>query len=320
MPIMLADRLELLIQLPDGHLEHYASAVEQRTLEKLLQEFRYYLVVRSRDNYLPTAQKLYDLLIRPLEATLAEHQIQTLVFLLDSSLNAIPMAALHDGQHYLIETYQVAIAPTLALKDPKPMSPPPCKPSPWDSARPGKGCSIAPRGNGGGCDRPPCAPKPGSLMNQEFTEVGLRDRITANQFPIVHIATHGQFSSDPADTFLLAWDSPIPVRSLDRMFQGRAGQAIELLVLSACQTAVGDRRATLGIAGMAIQAGARSTLATLWAVDDQATAQLMDGFYTALPQMSRAKALRQAQLMLLQDPQYAHPIYWAPYVLLGNWL
>jgi len=117
----------------------------------------------------------------------------------------------------------------------------------------------------------------------------------------VHLATHGQFSSSAKDTFVLAWDSPINVKQLDDLLRGRElgdRSPIELLVLSACQTAVGDRRATLGLAGMAVRSGARSTLATLWSVDDQSTALLMVKFYQNLtqPGLTKAEALRRAQL------------------------
>jgi len=99
-------------------------------------------------------------------------------------------------------------------------------------------------------------------------------------------------------------------------------QPIELLVLSACQTAAGDNRAALGLAGVAVRSGARSTLATLWSVDDQSTSSFMIEFYQALaqPQVTKAKALRQAQLALLKQPEFKHPYFWAPFVLVGNWL
>ena len=127
------------------------------------------------------------------------------------------------------------------------------------------------------------------------------------------------------DTFLLSWDNRINVTELDQALQNSSFNtetAIELLVLSACQTATGDKRAALGLAGTAVKAGARSTIATLWSVNDEATATLVGHFYQALidSEITKAEALRQAQLKLLQDPYYRHPVYWAPYLLLGNWL
>ena len=142
---------------------------------------------------------------------------------------------------------------------------------------------------------------------------------------MVHLATHGQFSSQVEDTFLLTWDERINVKNLDQLLREREGQElspIELLILSACQTAAGDKRAVLGLAGVAVRSGARSTLATLWSVQDQSTADLISEFYRTLnqPGVSKVEALRQAQLSLLHSPQYQHPFYWAPFILVGNWL
>ncbi len=96
---------------------------------------------------------------------------------------------------------------------------------------------------------------------------------------------------------------------------------IELLVLSACSTAQGDNRAVLGLAGIAVQAGTRSVVSTLWEAQDLPTTQLMVQFYQALlnPQTTRAQALRQAQLQLIEQG-YSTPYIWASYILVGNWL
>ena len=163
------------------------------------------------------------------------------------------------------------------------------------------------------------------LLNQEFTSTTLQNEINSVPFPVVHLATHGQFSSQAEQTFILAWDKPISVNELDGLLRSRdnsISNAIELLVLSACQTAAGDKRAALGLAGVAVRAGARSTLASLWNVNDRSTALLMGKFYRELGnnQLNKAEALRQAQLVLLNNPKYQRPIFWAPYVLVGNWL
>ncbi|HBL10917.1 MAG TPA: hypothetical protein DD379_05835, partial [Cyanobacteria bacterium UBA11162] len=137
-------------------------------------------------------------------------------------------------------------------------------------------------------------------------------------------ATHGQFSSNPEQTFILTWDEKIKVKEFEDLLRFReqgSANPIELLVLSACQTAAGDKRAALGLAGVAVRSGARSTLATLWSVKDQSTAQLMSEFYQELSKgVRKAEALRTAQLNLLKQPKYEHPFYWAPFVLVGNWL
>ena len=142
---------------------------------------------------------------------------------------------------------------------------------------------------------------------------------------MVHLATHGQFSSKAEDTFILTWDDRINIKQLNNVLKTRdriESSIIELLVLSACQTAVGDKRAALGLAGMAVRAGARSTLASLWSVNDAATASFMIKFYQNLTdnKVTKAEAVRRAQLSLLQNPDYSHPYFWAPFILVGNWL
>jgi CHAT domain-containing protein len=163
------------------------------------------------------------------------------------------------------------------------------------------------------------------LLNEQFTSTAIEKAVDSVPFPVVHLATHGQFSSKAEDTFILTWDDRLNVNQLNQLLRTREASgrgAIELLVLSACQTAAGDQRAALGLAGVAVRAGARSTLATLWFVNDEATAELMIRFYRELADttITKAEALRRAQVSILQDSRYQQPIFWAPYVLVGNWL
>jgi CHAT domain-containing protein len=160
------------------------------------------------------------------------------------------------------------------------------------------------------------------LLNQSFTQTQLAGKLESIAFPIVHLATHGQFSSQAENTFLLTWEGRIQAKDLDQLLRDRQNRPpIELLILSACQTATGDKRAALGLAGVAVRSGARSTIASLWSVQDDSTATLITQFYKALkqPGITRSEALRQAQLSLLRSPDYQHPYYWAPFVLVGNW-
>ena len=164
------------------------------------------------------------------------------------------------------------------------------------------------------------------LLNQNFTQTRFRQQIAQTPAPIIHLATHGQFSSKPEDTFVLAWDDTIKVKDFQLLLRSREEKGpipVELLVLSACQTAEGDKKAALGLAGMAVRSGARSTIATLWAVKDESTAELMTEFYRILSQanqtITKAEALRKAQLQLLRSSEFKHPFYWAPFVLVGNW-
>ncbi len=323
-PIILDDRLEVILSLPNQPLKHYSTNIPQEQLEIIIEQFRHDIVVRSRRNFYHSASKLYDLVIRPTLDDLTKSQIQTLVFIPDGAFRNIPLSALYDGKHYLIEDYSIALTPGLQLLNPRPLQQEKLNTiaagltegtngfAPLDYVN-SELQEIESRGNSL------------VLLNQNFTKDALKQEIKYSDYPIVHIATHGQFSSSIEDTFLLTWDDRININELDRILQTRnLGQenAIELLVLSACETATGDQRAALGLAGMAVRAGAKSTLATLWSVNDRATAELMGDFYRELldQHLPKAEAVRQAQLSLLSDRLYRHPFYWAPYVLLGNWL
>ena len=324
-PIILSDRFEVILSLPQQPLRHYTTAISEAQLQHSIEQLRQHLVIRSRRSFLPLSQQLYDWLIRPVAPDLETSGVDTLVFVLDGPLQNIPMAALHDGERFLLEDYRIAITPGLRLLDPKPL--------PREDLR-----TLAAGLSQGRQGFSPLsyvpleleeikaeAPNSTVLLDQTFTSQALQEKIESSPFPIVHIATHGQFSSNAAQTFILAWDNQINVVQLDHILQSgfpRRESAIELLVLSACETLAGDKRAALGLAGVAVRAGARSTLATLWSVNDEATTELMGPFYEQLikPDTTRAEALRQAQLTLLHNPQYRHPLYWAPYVLLGNWL
>jgi CHAT domain-containing protein len=163
------------------------------------------------------------------------------------------------------------------------------------------------------------------LLDQQFTTQALETRVKTQPYSIVHLATHGQFSSKPEDTFILTWDGRLNVQQLNTLLTNRElsnSPPLELLVLSACQTAKGDTRAALGLAGVAVRSGARSTLATLWTVSDESTATFMEQFYKELftPNITKAEAVRRAQLHLLQQPESSHPYFWAPFILVGNWL
>ncbi|WP_199318445.1 CHAT domain-containing protein [Leptolyngbya sp. FACHB-541] len=323
--IVLPDRLEVILKLPQRPLFHYSTAVSQETVEDtvstLLNELKRPIATRSLKTL---SQQMYDWLIRPAESVLRESDISTLVFVLDGALRNVPMSALYDGQQYLMEKYGVAIAPGLQLPEPGRLQQHQVQAlvvglSEARNSFPALS-NVATEIEEIKADVPSRV-----LFNQDFTRSNFQQAITSVPFSIVHIATHGQFSSNVAETFILAWDEPIDVNELTAVLQSReimSPEPIELLVLSACQTAVGDRRATLGLAGVAVRAGARSTVASLWNLDDDSGAIFMSRFYEELvnASISKAEALRRAQQSLLTDPQYQAPRFWAPYVLLGNWL
>lgn len=321
-PILLPDRTELLLSLPEG-LQRFAVAVGAEVLTHEIRAFRRLLEKRTTHEYLPHARQLYNWLIRPLEPVLASARVDTLVFVPDGPLRTIPMAALHDGEQFLISTYAVATTPSLKLTDPRPLQRATARvlalglteavqgfpPLPYVSPE----LETVRRLYGGAV-----------LLNQQFRIPNMEKALQQQPFNVVHIASHGQFDSDATKTFLLAFDDKLTMDRLDQAI-GRLRpreDAIELLTLSACQTAAGDDRAALGLAGVAIKAGARSALATLWYINDQASSDLVAAFYQQLqdPALSRAKALQRAQLQLLSTWRYAHPAYWSPFLLLNNWL
>lgn len=331
-PIILEDQLAVILKLPQTALTVHTIALPRSELEQTLDRLRRELEKPYvSPSGLALAQQVYDWLIRPMQPDLAKQPIQTLVFVLDGALRNVPMAALHDGQHYLIETYAIALTPGLQLFDPKPLTAERLEILAFGLSDVRAGFpphqNFAPLTNVAVEIQEIRSELPSrTLLNQQFTSGALQNWVSRDPAPIVHLATHGQFSSNPDDTFILAWDKRIGITELSRILQQRdqrSPKAIELLVLSACKTADGDDRAALGLAGVALQSGARSTLASLWYVNDQATAEVMGHFYQALIRSSRltkAAALREAQLTLLTTRGYQAPRYWAPYVLVGNWL
>lgn len=336
-PIILEDRLEIIVSLPDKLLHYRRSDTPRKKVEDTVKELQEELRVVGDRAEVPKISKIfYRWLIKPFEKDLREYSdIKTLVFVLDGSLRNIPMGVLSDYDEltkkgtYLIEKYAIALAPGLQLISPKSWQPEKLKVlmAGVSEQRNFPGRTIfAPlqyveQELGSIKKEFPNSEKP--LINQDFLKNTLRDKINSFSSSVVHIATHGEFSSDPEQTFIVAYDDVIQSKELSDILSIRPenkGNSIELLVLSACKTAKGDPRAALGLAGVAVRSGARSTLATLWYVDDKSTTELMIQFYNEIkkPNVNKAEALRQAQLSLIA--KQPDPYYWAPFVLIGNWL
>jgi CHAT domain-containing protein len=321
-PLLLDDRLELLASTPAG-LKQYRADLPVDEVIDAVHQFRRLLEKRTTREYLPWAQKLYDWLIRPIEKDMDPSGPKTLVFIPGGALRTIPMAALHDGRRFLVEKYALAVAPGLYLTDPQPLG--------------GKKVEILAAGLTQSVQGFPSLPfvddelkaihdhYPATLMlNEDFSVAGIETALEDEKFTIVHIASHAEFGENIANTFLLAFDDKV---SLDRLDQSVGllkyrEDPLELLTLSACETAAGDDRAALGLAGVAVKSGARSALATLWHVNDLATSILIGEFYLQLSTTgtTRAVALQRAQQKLLSDLRYQHPGYWSPYILINNWL
>ena len=324
-PIILRDRLEVILSLPNQPLRHYATLLPQEeVISKILQMRQSLRRTSFTEERLKVAKEIYNWLIEPAVADFNRYEIKTLVFILDGLFRNLPMAALSDGKQYLIEKYAVAIAPSLQLLNPQPIKRTRLKGliggltegSPEFSALPGVKEEVEAIG----------ATIPGTiLLDSQFTNEQIQAILKKLPFTVMHLATHGQFSSKAEETFILTWKGRIGVKELDTLLAKRDqpdSLAIDLLVLSACQTAKGDNRAALGLAGVAVRSGARSTLASLWTVSDESTANFMVNFYGELLKtgVNKAEALRQAQLQLLKKPEFTHPYFWSPFILVGSWL
>jgi CHAT domain-containing protein/Arc/MetJ-type ribon-helix-helix transcriptional regulator len=326
-PIILDNQLEVILKLPNQPLIHKTSVVNHQQVEEAIAQMQETIVQPDANNkFEVVSQQLYDWLIKPVAGELKNSRVNTLVFIPDGSLRNISMSALYDGKEYLVQKYAVAISPGLQLFTPKPLAQERLNVLAGGLSQPPKNEKFAPLPNvkveleliqQSGISTT-------ILLDEKFKSTTLRKTINAQPFRVVHLATHGQFSSKAKDTFILVADKRIYVNELDSLLKSREQkrtQPVELLVLSACETAQGDNRAALGLAGVALRAGARSTLASLWQIGDESTALFVSEFYHQLTTgKTTAEALREAQLKLLSSSQYTRPLYWATYVLVGNWL
>lgn len=321
-PVLLPDRLEIIVTFP-GVMKQYAAAVEAEELTAYIRNLRKKLEDPS-SRFLRYSQKLYDWLVLPFASDLARHGIHTLVFVPDGPLRTIPMAALNDGQAFLIEQYAVATTPGLVVTDLMPFSA-------SDATILLTGIT---EGVQGFSPLPEVARELSEirrvfdaelLLNGAFNSEAIQKSLQLKPFNMVHIASHGQFGRDPAQTFVLTHKDRLTLDRLE-MLMGLSHfrkEPVSLLTLSACQTAMGDDRAALGLAGIAVKSGARSALASLWSISDRATSLLVVEFYRNLkenPMMSKAEALQSAQNSLIQSVEWGHPAFWAPFLLIGNWL
>ena len=351
-PIILPDRLEVLLSLPGKELQTIAIPVNEQTVNQALDQLYDTLdnptiddsarnilstsnpapgeLEENLQRLLPTLTQMYDWIIRPWETQLAASSVNKLVFVLNGRLQKVPLAALYDGSDYLLEKYAIALAPGLQLIGPEQIAR-----QPFKVLAAGVSEQVQVRGE----TFPALAyvpeelnqiaeafPSSQKLLNEEFTQTTLQNQLQSD-FSVVHLATHAQFSSDPEKNFIVTGqDNSISIDQLSTLLKGGNAQVPQLLVLSACQTATGDEQAVLGLAGVSVRSGVSSTLATLWPVEDASTTQLMGQFYQQLrePGGKKLEALRSAQLSLMQslgtEAQVpSHPYYWAPYVLVGNW-
>lgn len=340
-PIILSKReLAVIAKLPKQPDLYYARVGSDQITEDIdvtLSQFQKEL----RDGEFPEAHKrsgqiIYNWLFSgDLQQVLEKNQVNTLVFVLDGAFRSVPMAALYDGSEYLVQRTAIAVSPGLQLTAPEETS------TPTLQVFAGVLSQLAK--NYPKLDGQPFNEIKGSveqmnrlrelkvltaeLQEQEFTSANFQKQVKTSDFNVIHLVTHGIFSSRLEDTFILMADQAtngrVDAKRFSEILRSRGqttADVIDLLVLSACQTAQGDDRAALGLAGIAMRSGARSTIAGLWGVFDTSAVSLFNQFYTSLQeqQLTKAKSLQEAQKAMIQNGKPANQ--WAPFVLVGNWL
>ncbi len=373
-PIILPDRLELLVSYGQD-IQHYSQPITSVNLHGLILSFAHGLRYGTEQAQ-AASKELYALLIAPIQATLQQQQIQTLVWVPDGPLRLISPAALYDGEQYLIEKYAVATSPGLTLFESLPMQVQSAQallaglsePGPVLEHLPPAWVNTLTTTSQRGIDlkkarsralpmsqqltTDPLPNSPGHrqtlkqrlslpgveqemhnlqkgiintlLFNETFTVDNFKKQLLQQPYAVVHIASHGVFGNSADNSFVMAYDDLISMNQLEQLLKADKfkKQPVQLLTLSACQTAEGDDRAPLGLSGIAIKAKVRTALGTLWPVDDEAASQLMAEFYKNLskPGFNKAQALQHAQLSLLKQKELTHPYFWSPFILVGNWL
>ncbi|MBK7950948.1 MAG: CHAT domain-containing protein [Deltaproteobacteria bacterium] len=326
-PVILEDRVELIVG-QNGRLARRIAPIRPAELVASVRALRGALQDPTGPRHRAAAARLFEALIAPLdEARRAMNgAAPTLVVVPTGVLREIPFAALFDARvgRFLIEDVALATLPSLHILPPEPLDPRRTRllaVGLTEAVEDFSPLPFAARELEAAAARFPGAHR----LDAAFTRSVLAAELEAAPYDVVHVASHGRFDARASESFLLAQDGRIGMAELGEWIgrtRPRTGRPLELLVLSACETAIGDERAVLGLAGVAVQAGARSAIASLWKVHDEATMQLFGHFYRELgrPGVSRAEALRRAQRALLAEPRFRHPIYWSAFLLVNGWL
>lgn len=341
-------QLELVLVTPSGQPIHKrVPEADRDTLLKQVQALRISITkpsLRNTTNYLPAAQQLYQWIIAPLEPELKAQNIETLLFCMGAGLRTLPLATLHDGKQFLVEKYSTARVPAFKLTD-----------LVYTDLR---NSPVLAMGMSEFKDRDPLPAVPvelstiiknlwtgKSFLNQEFTLTNLQSQRTSVPYKIIHLATHASFRPGaPSNSYVEFWDTKL---TLDQIRKLRWNNPpVGLLVLSGCQTAMGDEKAELGFAGLAVQANVTSAIASLWSVSDEGTLALMTQFYRDLKTAPiKAEALRLTQIAMLkgqvrlsdgqlyteqektplppelatfENTNLSHPYYWAAFTVVGS--
>ncbi len=320
-PIPFPRNLAILLITRDA-MDLFTVPVASSDLDRTVRRFRRRLQNSRGEGFREDGRTLYDWLVRPMEPALARRSIHTLVIAPDGVLRLIPFSALYDGERFLIQRYAVGTVPAITLTAAEPAG-----------EKTGgvllKGLSEARQGF---ASLPSVKQELKTLhelmggtvlLDEGFTLQNLTRAFDEADYGIVHMATHGVFGGSAEDTFLLTHDDKLTMDRLEAIIDRtrRRGNRVDLLTLSACQTALGDEWAAFGLAGIAVKAGVSSAVATLWFADDEAAFDIMTAFYRQLHQEKKpkAEALRLAQVRMIGDDRFHHPAFWAPFLLIGNW-
>ncbi|AFY82461.1 CHAT domain-containing protein [Oscillatoria acuminata] len=341
------DQLEILIVTAEGQpIPKRIPNTSRAEIQKVANAFRGEITATGirRNRYLQSAQQLYNWIIAPIETELKAQNIQNLAFIMDSGLRSLPLAALHDGNQFLVEKYSVGLMPSLSLTDTR-----------YADIKTREVLAMG-ASEFTELDPLPAVPlemetittkvrKGQAFLNELFTLETLKRERNTHQYSIVHLATHGEFQSGKlSNSYIQLWDRKLKMDEIREL--GFNDPPLELLVLSACRTAVGDEQAELGFAGLAVQAGAKTALASLWYVSDEGTFGFMSEFYHHLSQAPiKAEALRQTQIAMIQgqvrvedgilytadqeiplpeaiahlsESDLTHPYYWSAFTLIGS--
>ncbi|MDF5737414.1 MULTISPECIES: CHAT domain-containing protein [unclassified Nostoc] len=354
--IILKERLAIILTLADAQKKFKSRffwiPAKSQEVKDAINDLRVKLEKRSdlENSYKAKAKEVYDWFISPFIKDLETEKVETLIFIQDGIIRSIPMAALFDGKQFLVEKYAIATAPALTLTNPIRYNPQELRILAFGLTQ----AAIVETDAGAKSFQPlsqvklelktitTSLPKSKGLLDQDFTPERLQQELEKNTYPVIHLATHGKFGIDDKETFLVTgkkvkvnhqksratetYNEKLTITELFQLISNSRDRSypIELLTLTACETAVGSDREALGLAGIAIQAGSQSAMASLWKIDDAATAQLIAKFYQSWHSgLSKAKALQMTQIAWLQAHQQqlqSHPGYWAPFILIGNWL
>lgn len=272
--LILANKIYIILHTNDT-LKYYATPINHEALQSKVQNFRFLLEKTSTEEYLALSHEFYNLLIKPLEADLKKLNPNHLGFINDGVLRNIPMAALHDGKQFLVEKYSIYYALSEKLINQSNQTSQPAlifgltvKTS-SSSALPYVRIETQNVQDIIGGKK---------ILDKEFTEINFKEQVEKQNYSVMHVATHGEFKGTANSSSLQAYNSRISLQEFEGALSSKK-KPIELLTLSACQTAAGDDRSTLGLAGLATRTGVSNVLASLWFANDNDSAILMKDFW-----------------------------------------